>query len=236
MPDVNPDQPILILGGFLITEEAYTPLASWLQTNHGLTVKVVPSSKIDWFLTSWRFGWKRLLDRVDRIVHELKAQSPTGKVTLIGHSSGGVMLRLYLGDKSFAGRIYSGYRHVNRLVMLGSPNQAVRATALRALVDRLYPGCTFSDYVDYVSVAGILDPNGEDASWFSRNSFQISYEKIMCDADALGDGLVPLDSAILLNSKRFVLENTAHAGLFGRYWYGSPACIEKWWPLVVQAN
>ena len=78
-------------------------------------------------------------------------------------------MRLFLGDRSFAERIYSGYRHVDRLVMLGSPYHAVRAAALRALVDRLYPGCTFSEYVDYVSVAGILDLNGDEATWFSRN-------------------------------------------------------------------
>ena len=49
---------------------------------------------------------------------------------------------------------------------------------------------------------------------------------IMCDADASGDGLVPLDSAILLNLIRFVLDNRAHASLC-RYCYGSPAYIEK---------
>ena len=30
MTSVDPQQPVLILGGFLITEEAYQPMADWL--------------------------------------------------------------------------------------------------------------------------------------------------------------------------------------------------------------
>ena len=65
-------QPIVILGGFLITGEAYAPMCRWLFT-----------------VGAW--GWRRLLDRTAALVEELAAGSPTGKVTLIVHSSGGVM-------------------------------------------------------------------------------------------------------------------------------------------------
>ena len=30
MTSVDPNQPVVILGGFLITEEAYQPMADWL--------------------------------------------------------------------------------------------------------------------------------------------------------------------------------------------------------------
>ena len=109
MQTVDPNQPVLILGGFLITDEAYASLASWIQNNQGSIVNVVPSSKYDWLLTSWSIGWRRLLDRVDAIVQDLQSRSHTGKVTLIGHSSVVVMLRLYLGEHTFCGRVMHFY-------------------------------------------------------------------------------------------------------------------------------
>ena len=100
-------QPVVIFGGFLITQEAYRPLADWIDQATGAAVRIVPVSKLDWLATSWGFGWCRLLDRVDAAVRELQSQSPTGRVTLIGHSSGGVMLRPYLADQTFLGRRFN---------------------------------------------------------------------------------------------------------------------------------
>ena len=222
-------QPVVILGGFLITEEAYRPLAAWIEQATGAAVRIVPASKLDWLATSWGFGWCRLLDRVDSSVRELQSQSPTGRVTLIGHSSGGVMLRPYLADQVFLGRRFNGATRCNRLITLGSPHQAVRATPLRARVDRELPGCPEADRVDYVAVAGRLDPRGANASSFSRRSAARSYRQIMGDPALEGDGLVPVQSALLRDARWIELADTAHGGLFGRSWYGSTDRIERWW-------
>ena len=96
--------PTLILGGFLITAEAYKPMAAAIAAATGQPAAVVPASRGDWLLTSWRLGWTRLLDRARALLLELAAASPTGRVNLVGHSSGGVMLRLLLGDQPFAAR------------------------------------------------------------------------------------------------------------------------------------
>ncbi len=230
MQTVDPNQPVLILGGFLITDEAYASLASWIQNNQASIVKVVPSSKYDWLLTSWAIGWRRLLDRVDAIVQDLQSRSHTGKVTLIGHSSGGVMLRLYLGEHPFSGRIYSGYKSCNRLITLGSPHQAVRATPLRSQVNTLYPACFYADHVDYFSTAGRLSLDSQNASQFARYTAASSYRSISDDPLLDGDGLVPVSSALLTQSRNLVLNDTAHGGLFGATWYGSIERIEQWWP------
>ena len=87
MPPVDPNQPVIILGGFLITEEAYEPMADWLIGQGVIDAEVVPVSRYDWLLTSWGFGWRRVLDRVGALVRELQSKSPTGRVTLIGHTS-----------------------------------------------------------------------------------------------------------------------------------------------------
>ncbi len=141
------------------------------------------------------------------------------------------MLRLYLSDVEFQGRRYGGSERCNRLVTLGSPHQAVRATPLRAMVDRRFPGCHHPD-VDYVSVAGALDLSDSTASAFSRRSASGSYKSIVGDAEVAGDGLVPVSSALLKDARHFVLNATAHGGLFGAPWYGSPERVQSWWRFV----
>jgi pimeloyl-ACP methyl ester carboxylesterase len=220
-------QPIVILGGFLITAEAYEPMRCWLEQRCGQPVRLVPADRLDWLLTIGTWGWRRLLDRTAAIVQELVSDSPTGKVTLIGHSSGGVMLRLFLGDEPFAGRRYNGAAFADRLFCLGSPHTALRATALRQLVDRRYPGAFFADAVDYISVAGDLRP--ADGSATARRLAPGSYRAIAGNGELAGDGLVPVVSASLQGSRTLVLSGVAHAGAFGPCWYGTPEVVAQWW-------
>ena len=232
MTTVDPKQPVLVLGGFLITEEAYAPMTAWLKQQGVLDAQVVPVTRLEWLLTTWGFGWRRVLDRVDAMVQKLQASSPTGRVTLIGHSSGGVMLRLYLSDEAVVGRGYGGAARCDRLITLGSPHQAVRATPLRMLVDRRFPGC-HEPGVDYVAIAGEINLEGENASAFSRRSASGSYKSIAGDAKLSGDGLVPVGSALLKGARHLVQADTAHGGFFGKLWYGSAQRLESWWPFVI---
>lgn len=220
-------QPIVILGGFLITAEAYEPMRDWLEQRCGQPVRLVPADRLDWLLTIGTWGWRRLLDRTAAIVRELVSDSPTGKVTLIGHSSGGVMLRLFLGDSPFAGRRYNGAAYADRLFCLGSPHTALRATALRQLVNRRYPGAFFADAVEYISVAGDLQP--ADGSATARRLAPGSYRAIAGNAELAGDGLVPVVSACLDGSRTLVLSGVAHGGAFGPCWYGTPEVVAQWW-------
>ncbi len=231
---VASDQPVVVLGGFLITDEAYLPLASWIESRCAAPVRIVHATRADWLLTSQARGWIRLLDRVDRCVKQLASSSSSGRVTLIGHSSGGVMLRPYLSDRPFLYRRYGGKALCNRLITLGSPHQAKRATALRMLVDQTFPGCPEASSVDYVAVAGELDLSGPCASWFSRITASNSYRQIAGDASVPGDGLVPVTSALLADARSVRLKDTAHGGLFGSPWYGSTQTIPTWWSAVVE--
>ena len=222
-----PDQPVLILGGFLITEEAYQPMCRWLQQHTQQEVELVKATRFDWLLTSWAWGWRRLLDRVAERAEALAARSPTGRVTLIGHSSGGVMLRLFLANDPFAGRTYNGTRWADRLYTLGSPHTAVRATPLRAMVDRRYPGACFADRVHYIAVAGALAAG--EGSGLSARMGPRSYQAIAGRIDLEGDGLVPVQSALLDGAEAITLPGVAHGGAFGPRWYGTPAVVEQWW-------
>lgn len=220
-------QPVVILGGFLIGVEAYEPMRCWLEDSLQQPVVVVPATRLDWLLTATSWGWRRLLDRTAALVETAAGQSITGKVTLIGHSSGGVMLRMLLSSDPWMGRSYGVHRWVDRLYTLGSPHTALRATAMRAFVDQRWPGAFFAPAVDYFSIAGDLDL--EEGFDLSRRVAKRSYTAISGEPEAPGDGLVPVGSACLDGSQQLVLPGVAHGGAFGPRWYGTPEVVERWW-------
>jgi hypothetical protein len=220
-------QPIVILGGFLISPEAYGPLVARLGELSGQPVRLVAVGKPEWLLTVFAFAWARILDRVLASASELARQSPTGRVTLIGHSSGGIMLRLFLDGAPFQGRRYDGKALADTLVMLGSPHTALKATVLRRMVAERLPGCPFADRVRYVSVAGDLDLQA--SSPLAQRLAPTAYRNSTGEPHDRGDGLVPVASALLAGSTPLVLPGVAHGGAFGPSWYGSPEVVERWW-------
>ena len=223
-------QPIVVLGGFLISDSAYQPMKDWLISKTSMPVEVIKSNKFDWLLTNWEIGWKRLLDRVEIAVGKLKKVSQTGKVTLIGHSSGGLMLRLFLSDEPFCNHSYNGANDCNVLITLGSPNHAIKGTRLRLMVDRNFPGSFYDDKVQYISIAGMVDiENDKDITNFAKKTALKSYESLLGTHLKTGDGLVPIESALLSGSQKIILDQTAHGGLFGKFWYCSEERIDKWW-------
>ena len=222
------NQPIVLLGGFLIDPSAYIEMANCIKKRTNNKVVIVPVKKVEWLCTNWSFGWKVILDKTEEIVKELSKESPTNKVTLIGHSSGGMILRLYLSDLIFKKKIYNGKDYANCLITLGSPNQAKRATYLRNFVSSKLPGSFYNKAVSYVSVAGELDLNGPNATKTSKRLSKSSYKALNGNEDVIGDGLVPKNSALLIGSTQIVMKETAHGKAFGKYWYGSQNKVEEW--------
>tara|TARA_Y100001968_G_C19371385_1_gene725294 strand:- start:729 stop:1430 length:702 start_codon:yes stop_codon:yes gene_type:complete len=221
-------QPIIILGGFLIDSSAYMEMSEYIQSRTNNKVVIVQVNKFEWLLTNWSLGWKIILDKVEKIVKELSKESSTNKVTLIGHSSGGMILRLYLSDLLFNRKIYNGKDYANCLITLGSPNQAKRATYLRNLVSTRLPGSFYNENVCYISVAGELDLNGLNATKTSLRLSKSSYRALNGKGEVIGDGLVPKNSALLIGSKKIVIKETAHGKAFGRDWYCSKNKVEEW--------
>tara|TARA_Y100001968_G_C19431890_1_gene757521 strand:+ start:1172 stop:1873 length:702 start_codon:yes stop_codon:yes gene_type:complete len=222
------EQPIIILGGFLIDISAYKEMIEQIKRKTNNSVVIVPVTKTEWLCTNWSFGWTIILDKVHKIVTSLSKVSQSNKVTLIGHSSGGMILRLYLSELLFNQKIYNGKDFSNCLITLGSPNQAKRSTFLRNFVSSKLPGSFYGEYVHYISVAGELDLNGPIATKISRRLSKASYKALNGDENVIGDGLVPTDSALLIGSKQIIIKETAHGKAFGSEWYGSKNKVEQW--------
>ena len=223
--------PIIILGGFLITSEAYNSAKNTIKNISGREVYVVNVTRGDWLQSNSAEGWIHILNKVKNVVALAMKETKAQKVDLIGHSSGGIMLRLYLSSEPFKDAIFNGKATTRNLITLGSPHQAVNATALRRFVDEKYPGNFFQN-INYVSIGGKVEINSSHTSILTKLTANISYKSISGDKNASGDGLVPLSSSLLQNSQQIILPETVHGGIFGSNWYGTNSKIMEWWSQV----
>ena len=177
-------------------------------------------TKIDWLKTNTVKGWGNILNKVDNCVKNVIKETNAKKIDLIGHSSGGVMLRLYLSKDLFNGKKYGGSDFTSNLITLGSPHQAKRATPLRKLVDEKFPENFFKN-VNYVSIGGELEVKSSDSSLITKLFAKNSYKSISGEQTSIGDGLVPLSASLLNGSQKIILPKTSHSKIFGETWYGT---------------
>tara|TARA_B100000212_G_scaffold287179_1_gene227963 strand:- start:256 stop:957 length:702 start_codon:yes stop_codon:yes gene_type:complete len=220
--------PIIILGGFLVTSEAYNTAKNTIENISGRKVYVVDITRKDWLKSNSEAGWINILNKVkDKVAFALQ-ENKVKKIDLIGHSSGGIMLRLYLSNEPFKDVIYDGQSTTQNLITLGSPHQAVKATSLRRFVDKKYPGNFFKN-INYISIGGEVEINSKQTSFLTKLVARNSYKSISGDKNENGDGLVPLSSSLLKNSQQIILPETVHGGIFGKKWYGSSSKVREWW-------
>jgi len=194
----------------------------------GSPVLVVPVTLADWLTAASGWGWKRILLKLERTVGEAMTLEGGRRVTLVGHSSGGVMGRLYLSPEPFRGHAFRGQEKVGRLVTLGSPHLNVRGSPMRRWVDRTYPGAFFAPRVSYTAV-GSRAIQGRSRGSMKERMAHLLYRQLCGDGTDWGDGLVPLLSARLEGARNLVLDGVAHAPVGGRRWYGSPDVVRAWW-------
>ncbi len=234
--------PIVILGGFLSPASIYKDMRRTLAAYTGHQVYIVNTRIYDWFLSFNQVGWFQLLNKLDLTVKKALQETSTGKVILVGHSQGGVLSRLYLTDHPFLGRRYNGKIRVALMVSLGSPHLNMggfqRGGTVSRWVENKFPGAYFSPSVSYASVAGkavMGDPAGSTQQRFVSKIYQE-----ICGggetgqwACAWGDGIVPVQSALLPGSVHIILDGVAHYSIAGSEWYGSEAAIVRWWEELV---
>jgi len=220
--------PIVILGGFLSKSEHYNEMKAALAKITGRSVYTVPVKLCDWLRSISASGWGLILDKLDQIVKTALLDSGVDRVVLVGHSSGGVMGRLYLSPEPFRGRCYAGNESVQALITLGSPNQNRKGSPMRLRVERLLPGAFFAPNVRYISVAGSAVLGRKRGSRKQRSAFR-SYNTLSGKGQVWGDGLVPLPSALLEGACPIILEGVFHDPTRNRIWYGSKDAVLDWW-------
>ena len=230
--EIDARRPIVILGGFLSFSMLYAEMRDSLAQITGQPVWIVETRSLDWVPCIVPSGWIFLLRKLDDAVRQAVHQSATGKITLVGHSAGGVLGRIYLSPRPFMGHAYRGLDLVDHLITLGSPHynqrKSLHGGRMSRWVEKRYPGAFFAPRVEYTSVAGKLLRGNREGSLRERHAY-VFYEEIIGSGDAWGDGLVPVASALLHGSRQIVLDGVSHFTGFGGPWYGAAEVIPQWW-------
>lgn len=225
--------PTVILPGYLAAATDYRGMQQIL-TDLGFPTVTVPLVKRDWFPTLGGRSVLPILEALDRTVQQVRQQYNTDKINLIGHSAGGWISRIYLGETLYdvhgviADRVYSWQAHnfVSTLMTLGTPHTSYERWTLKNInfVNQTYPGA-FYPTVNYVCVAGkSIFGARRLGSWLAYSSYQLTGGQ----GDCWGDGITPIVAAHLEGAKNITLEDVRHSPRSGGLWYGSEAVVKQW--------
>lgn len=185
------------------------------------------------------------LNLVHAAVGEL-TEATGQRVILLGHSAGGWLARGYVGDELYGATAQQPAPGVSAIVSLGSPHRSpppdifdVTRGCRTWLNERTggahYPG------IRYVSVAG-RTVRGSTAPTASQSRpvrlASQSYAHLRGEAieGVYGDGVVPLECALLPGSRQVLLEGVYHAMSSrqtcdqggGKVWYGNDSVVDAW--------
>ncbi|KAH7571600.1 hypothetical protein JRO89_XS04G0097200 [Xanthoceras sorbifolium] len=167
-PSTTKRRPVVILPGLGNNTGDYQKLEVTLR-EYGVPTVVAEVSRLDWFRNAaglvdpnyWRgtLGPRPVLDwyfkRVDQAIREAKQLSQGGSLSLIGHSAGGWLARVYMEQ--------FGFSHIALLLTLGTPHLPAPKglpgviDQTRGLLDYVEKYCSKAVYtpqLKYVCIAG----------------------------------------------------------------------------------
>ena len=222
-----PGAPIVIVGGATWWPAAYRDLANILRERSGSEVHVAPITPLDWVLGYVR-GFGQLVFEVASTVDRALLESEAKQAVLVGHSAGGLACRVYIGgDPPYGGRRYSGHRRVSHLITLGTPHNVANSDRLAPItrVNELFPGALHAEAgLRYLCVAG------DAVSGATSEKIRERYARFVEDGRVDGDGVVPVEAALLPGSENLIVDGVHHNRRLGR-WYGSDGeTVGRWWP------
>ena len=228
--------PTVIIPGYLAGALPYRPLEQDLN-QRGLWAKTVPLTQTSWLPTFGGRSVQPILQAIAITVQQAKVETGCDRVNLIGHSAGGWIARIYLGNYPYdvhqidrrRQNVWSGYKSVKTLLTLGTPHISQERWTRRNLdfVNQTYPGAYHSN-VHYVCIAGRAVFGQRWRTWFTYNSYQLTAGTGAC----WGDGITPITAAHLTEAKNLVFDNVYHSPKPGIAWYGTPQIVDQWLPYL----
>lgn len=227
--------PTVILPGYLAAASDYLALEQYLN-QAGFPTVTVPLTRQSWWVTLGGRPVTPILSRLAQTIREVLAQTQATQINLIGHSAGGWISRIYLGDRPYCSQTWAGQPQVNTLITLGTPHTSQERWTRRNLefVNTTYPGA-FHPEVNYVCIAGKAiygKPSLRPGEWFTYQSYQITGGVGQC----WGDGITPIEAAHLEGANNLILEGVQHSPRSSNAvrpgethcWYGSPEVVSQW--------
>lgn len=225
--------PTVILPGYLESADAYLPLQQAL-TAFGSPTTTVPLLKRDWLPTLGGRSMVPILRQLDRTVAAALADNGASQINLVGHSAGGWISRIYLGevpytihgDVTAAPQLWDRRSQVAKLITLGTPHISDERWTRKNLnfVNDNYPGAFYPD-VRYICIAGkSMFGARKIGQWLAYSSYQLT-----CGTgDTWGDGITPIVAAHLAGAENITIEGVTHSPRTRGIWYGSPPALDCW--------
>jgi triacylglycerol esterase/lipase EstA (alpha/beta hydrolase family) len=225
--------PTVLLPGYFASADEYQDLAQVL-TNLGSVTAIVPLKKLDWLPTVGGKSMMPILRKLDATVKQVQAQYSSPQINLLGHSAGGWIARIYLGDVPYAihgdvtatESLWQGHTFVSNLVTLGTPHISQEPWTRKNLdfVNNNYPGAFYAQ-VKYICVAGkAISGEQRWRNWLAFNSYQITCG----EGNTWGDGITPIVAAHLEGAINLTIPEVFHSPRSKGLWYGSPEIIPQW--------
>lgn len=226
---------VIILPGLGNNAEDYDELKRLLVDDHDHAfVKVLDVRRVDWLRNAagvvdqnyWKgtlsprptVDW--YLEKISAAIESVRAEALAAgddapNVTLLAHSAGGWLGRLYLKDFAYA------EKNVVRFVSLGSPHLPPpdgvidQTRGILTYMEANVPGAYQKD-VEYVTIAGTYATGVEllaKSASLSDRIVGLGYKQVCGSAAVPGDGVVPLPSAHLHGAKNVTLDGVYHSPL-----------------------
>lgn len=225
--------PTVILPGYFASAVEYRLLEESLQ-QQGFPTVTVPLRQQDWFPTVGGRSMVPILRKLDQTIKHQLQKYNASKVNLIGHSAGGWIARVYLGEKPYtihgdvteSEGLWHASPYVATLVTLGTPHISQERWTKRNLdfVAINYPGAFYPD-IHYVCVAGkAIYGERRLGKWLAYSSY-----KLTCgQGNRWGDGITPVEAAHLGDATNLTLDGVLHSPRRAGIWYGSPEPMQAW--------
>ncbi|HEY5486961.1 MAG TPA: hypothetical protein VIK06_04870 [Candidatus Limnocylindrales bacterium] len=239
---------VLVLGGFLTAPPMYRPFVERLLDRGAAGVVVSSVWTPDWLIAARRGSAAittrsaRALVAASRLSAEVSAAAP---LLVVGHSAGGLIARLLTAPEPFPGRRFGAASRIGAIVTLGTPHALSAGEGVgrrlneivAGVAEAAVPGAFYSPEIGYVSVASCAI-RGDLAGTGRERIAYLLYRSILGRAvvpGTLGDGLVPVEAAMLAGARHLVLDGAVHGQGGGGPWYGTDSAMDVWWPAALAA-
>lgn len=223
--------PTVILPGYLASALPYQEMEKALVAQ-GFPAVTVPLRRLDWLSSVGGRSVINIIKILDATAQQAMRDYNCNSINLVGHSAGGWISRIYIGEETYdihrSDRARTTPRsarsHISKLITLGTPHRSQERWTRSNLdfVNQTYPGAFYED-IDYVCLVG-KSVEGKEGGWFTFNSYKITGG----DGTVWGDGIVPISAARLEGARNIVLPKVHHSPSPGRLWYGSRLVVEDW--------
>ncbi len=226
--------PTVILPGYLESADAYLTLQQAL-TEIGTPTTTVPLRKRDWLPTLGGRSMVPILRQLNRTVNAALVDNSSQQINLIGHSAGGWISRIYLGEIPYtiygdvtanSVGLWNARAKIATLITLGTPQISCEKLTKKNLdfVNDNYPGAFYPE-VRYICVSG--------KSIYGKKQFghcltYSSYQMICGAGNTWGDGITPVTAAHLAGATNITIEGVKHSPNTSGIWYGSSEVRSQW--------